>query len=130
MGFKRLETRLAGLVLIEPEVLPDARGFFLETYRRDDYRELGIDVVRKILELTGRDDSLIEHVTDRLGHDRRYSLSSEKTADLGWTPEVRFEEGLRSTVEWYRDNSWWWEPIRSDEYREYYERQYGQKLRS
>jgi dTDP-glucose 4,6-dehydratase len=89
-----------------------------------------IDVVRKILELTGRDESLIEHVTDRLGHDRRYSLSSEKTADLGWKPEIRFEEGLRSVVEWYRDNAWWWEPIRSDEYREYYERQYGQKLRS
>jgi dTDP-glucose 4,6-dehydratase len=89
-----------------------------------------IEVVRKILELTGRDESLIEHVTDRLGHDRRYSLSSGKIADLGWTPEIRFEEGLRSVVEWYRDNAWWWEPIRSDEYREYYERQYGQKLRS
>ena len=89
-----------------------------------------IDVVRKILELTGRDDSLIEYVKDRLGHDRRYSLSSEKIAGLGWTAEVSFEEGLARTVEWYRDNAWWWEPIRTDEYREYYERQYGQKLRS
>jgi dTDP-glucose 4,6-dehydratase len=101
-----------------------------ETYNIGGPDELpNIEVVRKILELTGRDESLIEHVTDRLGHDRRYSLSSEKTADLGWKPEIRFEQGLRSTVEWYRDNAWWWEPIRSDEYREYYERQYGQKLR-
>jgi dTDP-glucose 4,6-dehydratase len=89
-----------------------------------------IDVVRKILELTGRDDSLIEYVQDRLGHDRRYSLSSEKIAGLGWTAGVSFEEGIARTVEWYRDNAWWWEPIRTDEYREYYERQYGQKLRS
>jgi dTDP-glucose 4,6-dehydratase len=89
-----------------------------------------IDVVRKILELTGRDDSLIEYVQDRLGHDRRYSLSSEKIAELGWTAEVSFEEGIARTVEWYRDNAWWWEPIRTDEYREYYQRQYGQKLRS
>ena len=85
--------------------------------------------MRRILELTGRDESLIEHVTDRLGHDRRYSLeSTEKMADLGWSAEIRFEEGLRETVDWYRDNAWWWEPIRSGEYREYYERQYGQKL--
>ena len=89
-----------------------------------------IEVVRKILELTGRDDSLIEYVKDRLGHDRRYSLDSTKIANLGWSAEIAFEEGLRSTVDWYRENSWWWEPIRSDEYRDYYERQYGQKLRS
>jgi dTDP-glucose 4,6-dehydratase len=69
-------------------------------------------------------------VTDRPGHDRRYSLDWSKLAGLGWKPEVRFEEGLRKTVEWYRDNAWWWEPIRSEEYREYYERQYGQQLRS
>ncbi len=105
-------------------------GIAGETYNIGGPDELpNIDVVRKILELTGRDDSLIEHVTDRLGHDRRYSLSSEKTRALGWEPRMRFEQGLRETVEWYRDNSWWWEPIRSDEYREYYERQYGQKLR-
>jgi dTDP-glucose 4,6-dehydratase len=88
-----------------------------------------IDVVRRILELTGRDESLIEHVTDRPGHDRRYSLSSERVAELGWQPGIGFDEGLRQTVDWYRDNGWWWEPIRSAEYREYYERQYGQRLR-
>jgi dTDP-glucose 4,6-dehydratase len=89
-----------------------------------------IDVVRRILELTGRDESLIEYVRDRLGHDRRYSLSSKKIAALGWRAAIGFEEGLEKTVQWYRDNNWWWEPIRTDEYREYYERQYGQKLRS
>jgi dTDP-glucose 4,6-dehydratase len=88
-----------------------------------------IDVVKRILELTGRDESLIEYVTDRPGHDRRYSLSSDKLEDeLGWQPRMGFDEGLAQTVEWYRDNEWWWEPIRSGEYREYYERQYGRKL--
>jgi dTDP-glucose 4,6-dehydratase len=87
-----------------------------------------IDVVRKICELTGRDESLIEYVTDRPGHDRRYSLASDKVEALGWRAEVGFEEGLERTVAWYRDNEWWWEPIRSGEYREYYERQYGRAL--
>jgi dTDP-glucose 4,6-dehydratase len=87
-----------------------------------------LDVVRRILDLTGRDESLIRYVTDRKGHDRRYSLSSDKVRALGWEPRVRFEAGLPETVEWYRDNPWWWEPIRSGEYREYYERHYGTPL--
>jgi dTDP-glucose 4,6-dehydratase len=88
-----------------------------------------IDVVRRILELTGRDESLIEHVTDRPGHDRRYSLSSQKLRDeLGWQAQVRFEDGLARTVDWYRDNEDWWRPIRSGEYREYYEKHYGRAL--
>jgi dTDP-glucose 4,6-dehydratase len=87
-----------------------------------------IEVVKKILELTGRDESLITHVTDRLGHDRRYSLSSERARALGWEPKVMFTEGLARTVDWYRENEWWWGPIRSGEYREYYERQYGTAL--
>jgi dTDP-glucose 4,6-dehydratase len=88
-----------------------------------------LDVVRRILELTGRDESLIEHVRDRPGHDRRYSLASDKVrAHVGWNPEVRFAEGLERTVEWYRDNAWWWEPIRSGDYRAYYERHYGRSL--
>jgi dTDP-glucose 4,6-dehydratase len=87
-----------------------------------------IEVVRRILELTGADESLIEHVTDRPGHDRRYSLSCEKVRALGWEPRVRFAEGLERTVEWYRQNGWWWEPIRSGDYRAYYERQYGRSL--
>jgi dTDP-glucose 4,6-dehydratase len=87
-----------------------------------------LEVVHRVLDLCGRDEGLIEHVTDRLGHDRRYSLSSDKVRALGWEPEVRFDSGLEQTVAWYRDNPAWWEPIRSGAYREYYERQYGRKL--
>jgi dTDP-glucose 4,6-dehydratase len=87
-----------------------------------------IQVVKRIIELTGADESLIEHVTDRPGHDRRYSLSSEKVRALGWEPRVRFVEGLEQTVSWYRENEWWWKPIRSGDYRAYYERQYGRSL--
>jgi len=88
-----------------------------------------LEVVRRILELTGGDESLIEYVRDRPGHDRRYSLSSEKLrSELGWEPQVRFADGLERTVEWYRDNEWWWRPIRSGEYREYYEQHYGRAL--
>jgi dTDP-glucose 4,6-dehydratase len=86
-------------------------------------------VVTRILELTGADESLIDYVTDRPGHDRRYSLSSEKLRRLGWEARVRFEEGLALTVEWYRENRWWWEAIRSGAYREYYERHYGRALK-
>ncbi len=88
-----------------------------------------LEVVTRILGLTGRDESLIEYVTDRPGHDRRYSLGSEKLRALGWQAQVRFAEGLEQTVHWYRDNAWWWEPIRSGTYREYYERHYGRSLK-
>jgi dTDP-glucose 4,6-dehydratase len=87
-----------------------------------------LEVVRRILELTDRDESLIEYVTDRPGHDRRYSLGSEKIRALGWEPQTIFADGLAQTVAWYRDNAWWWEPIRSGDYRAYYERQYGRAL--
>jgi dTDP-glucose 4,6-dehydratase len=87
-----------------------------------------IDVVRRIVALTGAAEDLVEHVPDRPGHDRRYSLRSDRTRALGWEPQVRFAEGLERTVAWYRENAWWWEPIRSGEYRAYYERQYGRAL--
>ncbi|MBX5439956.1 MAG: dTDP-glucose 4,6-dehydratase [Solirubrobacteraceae bacterium] len=87
-----------------------------------------IEVVKRIVELTGADPSIIEYVADRPGHDRRYSLASEKIRALGWEAQVRFEEGLERTVQWYRERRDWWEPIRSGEYREYYERQYGRRL--
>jgi dTDP-glucose 4,6-dehydratase len=90
--------------------------------------EANMTVVTRIIALTGADESQIEHVTDRPGHDRRYSLSSQKVRALGWAPKVRFEEGLERTVAWYRDNGWWWEPIRSGDYRAYYERHYGRPL--
>jgi len=87
-----------------------------------------LEVVRRILKLCDRDESLIELVTDRPGHDRRYSLSAAKVSALGWSAQTRFAEGLERTVGWYRENGWWWEPIRSGRYRDYYERQYGRSL--
>jgi dTDP-glucose 4,6-dehydratase len=87
-----------------------------------------IEVVKRIVEYTGASEDLIEYVTDRPGHDRRYSLGSEKVKGLGWDAQVRFAEGLERTVAWYRDNRAWWEPIRSGDYRAYYERQYGRAL--
>jgi dTDP-glucose 4,6-dehydratase len=89
-----------------------------------------LEIVRRIIELVGAEETLIEHVRDRPGHDRRYSLASEKVRALGWEPSVRLGEGLERTVSWYRENAWWWEPIRSGEYREYYERHYGRELRN
>jgi dTDP-glucose 4,6-dehydratase len=100
-----------------------------EVYNAGGPDELeNLDVVHRILELTERDESLIKYVTDRKGHDRRYSLSSDKVRALGWEPKWGFKEGLPATVAWYRDNEWWWEPVRSGEYREYYEQHYGIKL--
>jgi dTDP-glucose 4,6-dehydratase len=87
-----------------------------------------IEIVKRILEHTGAGDELIQYVTDRPGHDRRYSLGSEKVRALDWEPRVRLADGLERTVAWYRDNPWWWEPIRSGDYRTYYERQYGRAL--
>jgi dTDP-glucose 4,6-dehydratase len=88
-----------------------------------------IEVIRRILALTERDESLIEYVTDRPGHDRRYSLSAARLQGLGWQAGVSFDEGIERTVTWYRNNEAWWAPIRSGEYREYYERQYGKALK-
>jgi len=118
------------------EDFADAVGIVLEhgapgaTYNAGGPDEVAnLDVVRRILALTGRGDDLVRHVPDRPGHDRRYSLASGPLQALGWAPRVRFGEGLERTVAWYRENAWWWEPIRSGEYRAYYERQYGTALR-
>jgi dTDP-glucose 4,6-dehydratase len=88
-----------------------------------------LDVVRAILRLTGRDESLIRHVPDRPGHDRRYAMNAAKIRDrLGWRPRRTFDEGLAETVAWYRDNRAWTEGVRSGTYRDYYERQYAARL--
>jgi len=88
-----------------------------------------IEITHRILELTGADPSLLRHVEDRAGHDRRYALDDSKLRGLGWSPQHSFgETGLTETVEWYRGHREWWEPIKSGEYREYYERQYARRL--
>ncbi len=87
-----------------------------------------IDVLRRMLDLLGKPQSLIRFVADRPGHDRRYSIDSSKVRSMGWAPAKPFEERLAETVAWYRDNRWWWERVRSGEFREYYERMYGKRL--
>jgi dTDP-glucose 4,6-dehydratase len=87
-----------------------------------------VEVTERIVELTGADRSLVHHVEDRPGHDRRYALDSAKIRALDWAPARSFEEGLAETVAWYRDRRDWWEPIKSGEYREYYRRQYASRL--
>ncbi len=85
-----------------------------------------IDIVRLILKLTEKSESLIEYIKDRPGHDRRYSLSTKKiTEELGWKPQISFEEGIRQTVDWFRKNEFWWKAVKSGEYQKYYEKQYG-----
>src|SRR5579862_2451215 len=84
-----------------------------------------LTVVRKILEATGKPESLIEYVPDRPGHDRRYALSSEKIMrETSWTPQVNFAEGLARTVDWYRRNTPWVARVRSGEYLKYYASNY------
>jgi dTDP-glucose 4,6-dehydratase len=84
-----------------------------------------IEVVRKILKIMGRDESYIEYVKDRPGHDRRYAIDWSKiNRELSWKPEVDFDTGLKLTVDWYLKNQDWWKKIKSDEYQKYYQKQY------
>ena len=71
------------------------------------------ELTDRLVALCGRDEGAIEYVADRLGHDRRYSVDCTKLRDLGWAPERDFEAGLAATVEWYRENRWWWEPLKA-----------------
>jgi dTDP-glucose 4,6-dehydratase len=85
-----------------------------------------LDVVRGILALTGKPECLIQYVTDRPGHDRRYALSSDKLSrETAWKPLMDFETGLARTIEWYRSHAPWIERVRSGAYRTYYEKNYG-----
>ena len=83
-------------------------------------------MVRIILQALGKPESLIRHVEDRKGHDLRYAIDPAKlTAELGWSPATRFEDGIRQTIEWYLSHRSWWEHVTSGEYASYYEKQYG-----
>jgi len=83
-----------------------------------------------ILDMLGKSRQLIRHVEDRPGHDRRYSLNASKIRNLGWQPSIALEQGLSSTIDWYRRERSWWERIKSGEYRKYYLEMYGKRLKS
>ena len=87
------------------------------------------DLTNRILELVDKPATLIRHVQDRPGHDRRYSLNTDKLRALGWTPAVEFDRGLAETIAWYRENQWWWRPIKQQDpaYKAYYQAQYGHR---
>ena len=100
-----------------------------EVYNVGGQERENMEVVRRILDLTGASPDLVRHVADRPGHDRRYSVDSTKLRGLGWTPTHSFDAGgLEETVEWYRENREWWEPIKSGDYKRYYEQQYAARL--
>jgi dTDP-glucose 4,6-dehydratase len=87
-----------------------------------------MEVTRLILKYLGKPESLIRHVADRPGHDRRYALDSSKLHALGWRPSRAFETALAETVAWYQANEWWWRPIKSGEFKAYYQQQYAERL--
>ena len=89
-----------------------------------------IEVTTRILKLLGKPDSLIRHVPDREGHDRRYAMSAEKARALGWRRQFDFKTGLEATVRWYQANEWWWRKIKTGEYLDYYKQQYAERLAS
>ena len=105
------------------------KGKVGEVYNVGGHNErANIDVVKTILQQLGKPESLIEHVTDRKGHDRRYAIDPTKIHEaLGWEPATRFEDGIKKTVQWYLDNRDWWMNIISGDYQGYYERMYGQR---
>lgn len=86
------------------------------------------EITDLILKTLGKPETLVRHVEDRKGHDRRYSISSDKLRTLGWKPKKDFEAGIVETIEWFEQNRPWWEPIKSGEYREYYNQMYRDRL--
>ncbi len=107
------------------------RGQMGETYNIGTGVEVeNLTMVEILLDTLGRPRSLIRHVTDRPGHDRRYSLNIRKITSLGWEPAHTPEEAIIETARWYRDNEWWWRKIKSGEFQQYYETQYGERLRT
>ncbi|MDX6485379.1 MAG: dTDP-glucose 4,6-dehydratase [Gaiellaceae bacterium] len=111
---------------IEHVLREGARGEVYNVGGGDEHEN--IEVAERLLELTGADRALLRRVDDRPGHDRRYSLDTTKLRSLGWSPQTPFDAGLRETVSWYREHRDWWEQIKSGEYRDYYLRQYADRL--
>ena len=87
-----------------------------------------IDVAHLILDLTEKPYSLITHVEDRAGHDRRYAVNSDKLSALGWAPRHDATASIQKAVEWYLQNRWWWEKVRDESFQKYYDKQYGKRL--
>lgn len=83
-----------------------------------------IELTKKIIEHIGRDESYIEYVKDRPGHDKRYSLNIDKIKQIGWTPKHDFNQAIKNTVKWYKENSKWWQRIKTGEFQEYYKKHY------
>ena len=105
------------------------KGRVGEVYNIGGHNErANIDVVKTILKELGKPEDLIEHVTDRKGHDRRYAIDPTKIhTELGWEPETKFEDGIKKTVKWYLEHRDWWMGIISGDYQTYYERMYDKR---
>jgi dTDP-glucose 4,6-dehydratase len=104
------------------------KGAIGEAYNIGTGKEMtNLAMVEILLDELGKPRSLIQHVEDRQGHDRRYCMDVRKIMSLGWEPDYTCEEAIRATVRWYVDNRWWWEPIRAGEFKEYYQQLYGNR---
>ncbi len=105
------------------------KGTVGEIYNIGGHNEMrNIDIVKLICDYLGKPYSLIEHVTDRKGHDQRYAIDPTKIhKELGWLPETKFADGIRKTIQWYLDNKEWWENFVSGKYQNYYKKMYGNR---
>lgn len=105
------------------------KGRVGEVYNVGGHNEMkNIDIVKLICKALGKPESLIHHVTDRKGHDRRYAIDPTKIhEELGWLPETKFADGIKKTIQWYLDHEDWWQPIISGEYQQYYKKMYGSR---
>ena len=121
--YQYVEDHCAGIDLVLHKGLPG------EIYNLGTGTETrNIDMARLLLQLLGKPESLLQFVTDRPGHDRRYSINVDKIRSLGWESRHSFEQALEKTVRWYVDNEWWWRKIKSGTlYEEYYQQHYGKR---
>lgn len=103
-------------------------GAIGEVYNVGTGKEMtNLEMVEILLDELGKPRSLIQHVEDRQGHDRRYCMNVNKLMALNWEPDYTHEQGIRATVRWYVENRWWWEPIRNGEFKEYYRQLYANR---